>query len=230
MSWTKLHSDAWLYGSIRKYDPEIRAVWLDLQAFADICNPRGKICITENLPFSLDQLSKLFNTKCDILKKALKIFSDLENYIEIDDKNVIILKDWVYYQSEYQRLKQYKKKDTKGTSKGTKKGTLGSNKKKYGVDVDVDIENTRRIEPIKTVFNDFLEMRKKIKKPTTSKAVKLILNKLQEIAPDDNDTKIKILEQSIINSWQGVFPLKDQANQKSNPKPQKEVAFYGSHN
>ncbi len=55
----------------------------------------------------------------------------------------------------------------------------------------------------------FLEMRKKIKKPATNKAIELILKKLHE---HDLLTAISMLEQSIINSWQGVFPIKNKSN------------------
>jgi hypothetical protein len=70
-------------------------------------------------------------------------------------------------------------------------------------------------EPVKTAIeiaiDDFTEMRKKIKKPLTDKAKKLILSKLDSMAHDD-ETKIEILEQSTMNSWQGVFPLKGETD------------------
>lgn len=54
---------------------------------------------------------------------------------------------------------------------------------------------------------DFVEMRKEIKKKLTTRALKMILNKLNKLA-DDEYTKIKILEQSILHSWQDVYELK----------------------
>lgn len=57
-------------------------------------------------------------------------------------------------------------------------------------------------------------MRKLIKKPMTDKAVSLAMSKLQKLAvlpfseTMDNDLAIQILEQSVMNSWQGLFPLK----------------------
>lgn len=54
----------------------------------------------------------------------------------------------------------------------------------------------------------FIEMRKTIKKDMTAYALKLRLKKLDELASDEY-TKIKILEQSIANSWQDIFPLKN---------------------
>ncbi|MFD1179513.1 hypothetical protein ACFQ3W_24895 [Paenibacillus puldeungensis] len=57
-------------------------------------------------------------------------------------------------------------------------------------------------------LNSFYEYRKKSKKPMTDAAIKLLLNKLNDLASDD-ETKIDILNQSILNGWQGIFPIKD---------------------
>ena len=54
------------------------------------------------------------------------------------------------------------------------------------------------------VWDAFEEMRKKIRKPLTGYAKKLIINKLLSMGGNPND----ILEQSIMNAWQGVFPLR----------------------
>ena len=59
-----------------------------------------------------------------------------------------------------------------------------------------------------STINDFVEMRKKIKSPMTDRAIILMLKKLDDLASDD-ETKIAILNQSILNSWKGIFPLKD---------------------
>lgn len=58
-------------------------------------------------------------------------------------------------------------------------------------------------------LKDFEEMRKRIKKPLTDRAKELILEKLEQLAPGDEQKQIKILDQSVMNSWQGVFELKE---------------------
>ena len=55
---------------------------------------------------------------------------------------------------------------------------------------------------------DFIQMRKFIKKPLTNKGLELLIGKLQKMTPDE-DKQIKILEQSIMNNWQGIFELKE---------------------
>jgi len=60
---------------------------------------------------------------------------------------------------------------------------------------------------LEKTIDDFMEMRKKMKRPMTDRAVTLMRNKLEKMAPDDEPKQILILEQSIERSWQGVFPL-----------------------
>lgn len=55
----------------------------------------------------------------------------------------------------------------------------------------------------------FVESRKSMKKKMTEKAVTLLLKNLDKLGKDDSE-KIAILEQSIVNGWQGIFELKGQ--------------------
>lgn len=61
---------------------------------------------------------------------------------------------------------------------------------------------------------EFEEMRKSIKKPMTDAARKRLIRELQKLAGENVQLMIKILDQSILNSWAGVYPL------KGNTKPQ----------
>ena len=62
-------------------------------------------------------------------------------------------------------------------------------------------------EKLRQALNDFYEMRKKIRKPMTSRAKQLALNKLRSLSSDE-DTQVKIIEQSILNGWQSFYELK----------------------
>jgi len=68
-------------------------------------------------------------------------------------------------------------------------------------------------ENLKISINDFIEMRKKNKKNMTEKALELMLKKLDGLADNEVDKKL-ILDQSIENCWQGIFPLKNNGNQR----------------
>lgn len=60
---------------------------------------------------------------------------------------------------------------------------------------------------LKQTYFDFIKMRKMIKAPMTDRALKQLINKVDKMASNDND-KIAILEQSILNCWKSVYPLK----------------------
>lgn len=55
-------------------------------------------------------------------------------------------------------------------------------------------------------LDEYIKMRRLIKKPLTYHALELVVKKLETMG--DEETQIAILEQSIANSWQGIFPLK----------------------
>ena len=70
-------------------------------------------------------------------------------------------------------------------------------------------------------YNEFNKMRNKSKKASnTLYANKQIINKLNKMTNDDNE-KIEIINQSIINGWIGIFPLKknNQYNNSNNKIP-----------
>jgi uncharacterized protein YdaU (DUF1376 family) len=61
--------------------------------------------------------------------------------------------------------------------------------------------------PLETWYA-FLEMRKKMKKPPTEKAVELLLAKLKKFKDAGQDVQA-ILEKSITSNWQDVFEIKE---------------------
>jgi hypothetical protein len=64
-------------------------------------------------------------------------------------------------------------------------------------------------DEIKEEWAAYVELRKKLKKPLTDYAAKLSLAKLDKMAHGDYERQRKILNQSIMNGWQGLFELKD---------------------
>lgn len=85
---------------------------------------------------------------------------------------------------------------------------------------DEQIAEYTQNEDLQNALKAFLQMRSFIKKPMTEYALKLMLKKLDELGNTD-DTKIAILNQSITNNWQGIFPLKD-GNTKHEKQPEKK--------
>lgn len=83
-------------------------------------------------------------------------------------------------------------------------------------------------EPLRKTLEDFRLMRERIRKPMTGRALKLLFIELDKLARSDGE-KIAILEQSILNSWQGVFEIRGQARASppvpDTPTPASVAAF-----
>ncbi len=62
---------------------------------------------------------------------------------------------------------------------------------------------------LEKTFRDFIEMRKKIKKPMTDRAIELMIKHLRDMAGNDDTMSIAILNQSIIRSWADIYHLKE---------------------
>jgi len=75
--------------------------------------------------------------------------------------------------------------------------------------------------PVET-WNAFLDMRKKIKKPATDYAVKLLIGKLTKFRDDGQDVQM-VLEKSITAGWQDVFAIADKQQQGKSFREQDEA-------
>jgi len=141
--------------------------------------------------------------------KRLKILENLQ-ILNIKSNNkfsVVTVVNYGLYQSE--EIKRNTKRNNKGTTR-EQQGNTNKNDKNDKNDKKYKIIRS----PIEIAIDDFKEFRKKIKKPMTDRAVELLVDKLNKLASDD-ETKIAILNQSIVNGWQGVFPLKEDTQRQS---------------
>lgn len=83
------------------------------------------------------------------------------------------------------------------------------NKKEIASDLS-DVLNANVIDSdIKNALTEFIKMRKSNKKPLTARGLELIIKKLDKLT-DKKLEKVEILNNSIMNNWQGVFPLSDE--------------------
>lgn len=64
---------------------------------------------------------------------------------------------------------------------------------------------------LQDALHDFVDMRTKVRKPLTVRAMKLSLNELDKLALDDV-TKIAIVNQSIVHSWSTFYKLQNNNN------------------
>lgn len=72
---------------------------------------------------------------------------------------------------------------------------------------------------VREAFRDYAEMRKKIKAPMTDRAKALTIDDLKKLASDPAK-QVEILNQSTMNSWKGLYPLKNEReDQKQSEQP-----------
>lgn len=84
--------------------------------------------------------------------------------------------------------------------------------KRHSVPVDYFPE----LPELDQTFRDYIKMRKTIKAPMSDKAITLAMSKLKKLATDpmtdafDEQMAIDILNQSIMNSWKGLYQVKEE--------------------
>lgn len=69
---------------------------------------------------------------------------------------------------------------------------------------------------LQETIEEFIDLRKSLNKPFTKRGLELTLAQLDQMYPEDGD-KIRCLNQSIMNSWQGIFAL-PKASEEAKPR------------
>ena len=91
-------------------------------------------------------------------------------------------------------------------------------KEKKETEFDSVINENFADEELRQTIYEFIKMRKAIKKPLTTRGLELMINKLKKITSNTNE-QIQILNNSIMNNWLGIFPLKEEE------KPKEKVEY-----
>lgn len=234
---------------------KIVLIWVMLLAKAGKCNSNGFIFLTESIPYTAEMLAAEFDFEITTIQLALGSLSKL-GMINLEEHHICIT-GWEEHQNiegldkirEQTRLRVAKYRDkqklipcnvtsnvtvtqcngTEEEREEEKERDKDNNKKeKRKTEFDLLIEGYTEDLQLRNTIYEFLKMRKAIKAPMTSNALKLMLNKLDRLAPKDIhcDLRIAILEQSIMNSWKGIFELKDkQQSIKEVPKQQSQYQY-----
>jgi hypothetical protein len=160
--------------------------------------------IPKNLKFICNKINYHHEEEC--------FKSDIKRIKEVFPK--FIENDHFYSFEKFEELHNYI-----GKSKGNPKEIQrmipekSKNKRRVRIREDKDKEEDKEASFVflkEKLFlknwGEYLEMRQKIRKPATDRAKEMVLTELHK---HDLETAVKMLEQSILNSWQGVFPLKE---------------------
>lgn len=237
VKWIKLATNIFDNRKIRMIEsmPDgdaIIVVWVKLLCLAGNINDSGMVYFTKELPYTDQMLSTQFNMQLTTVQLALKTFEQF-GMIEVID-NILHISNWEKYQSvdrlseirEYNRIAKQKSRAKQKLLQEVNDMSM-TGQSCHDTDIDKEIEEDKKKKKehkkeIKSYSDDpdlnqailaFMEFRKGIKKPMTDHAVSLMVNKLNSMTLDISE-QIEIINQSIMNGWQGIFPLKEQQTVK----------------
>lgn len=135
-----------------------------------------------------------------------------------------VLKRWGNKESDTNVLPTQYERNTIKERKGKEIKEKDSKGNKENNDFDIFVK-----EDFSKCFYEFIDYRKKIKKPIKFVSLNKCYNNLIELSKNDPIIAQKIIDQSIANSWTGLFELKEnKEKEKSSVKKEKEFNdFWG---
>lgn len=131
-------------------------------------------------------------------------------FIEKQDDGYVV-HDWLEHSGHLSVLKRRAKSGAKERWKRYASSNANSGSKHLlASDLAMLVECSIFIDKVgidKKVLEEFLEDRRERRRPVTKRALKLLLKELEKLKVNGNDPTA-VVEQSIMNGWQGVFKLK----------------------
>jgi hypothetical protein len=207
---------------ISKSPPHIREIWLYLLRKAthkDRKNfKRGQLLVTykdiiQGLEWYVGYRKMTYKKHhCEIAMKVL-VKKNMITTRKTTRGIIITICNFDYYQNP-ENYESYTKLPKKATRKLQSNDTINKNDKN---DKNDKKEYTSFFSDNNLIelFDDFEEMRKKNKKIMTERARLMAMKKTEKLAEGNVYNAQKILENAIMNSWQGVYPLKPDEMQSS---------------
>lgn len=173
--------------------------------------------------WSLSYLSEWTNQSVRNVQNNLK--SLLDKWLITKDERYENWVKFVRYKTTYGKNFQGLEKISENYGKNFQGGM-----EKISNNISSNIYNNTQEEStsdFESALNDLIEARKKLKKPMTERAIRLVRNKLEKMYPWDTEMQIICINQSIERWWQSVFEVKDEDLKyyKKQPKQKKTINF-----
>ena len=136
-----------------------------------------------------------------------------KRYIKINEEKVIeifnnkLLKNLTTGCKKISQLEVKKLNGKNNIIKKNKNKNIKKEKNKKRKTFEEVLAENNCSEELESSIRDFIDMRKTIKKPMTSRALELLIKNLEKLTNLEEE-KIAILNQSIERGWQTVYPLK----------------------
>ncbi len=124
----------------------------------------------------------------------------------------------------YQQPLHVKQTDVVRKANAKQTQTNPNNKEDNENKIFSDLPLEEKLSELTIAYNAFYEMRKLKKKPATDHAKVVLKKRLLELSLGDDKKAVEILNQSIINGWVDVFPLKPNNDKKFTPSNNSHIA------
>ena len=90
--------------------------------------------------------------------------------------------------------------------KENKKENADKPSKKTGYDI---ILAQIKDNSLRDLYYEYIKMRKMIKSPMTDRALTMLINKVNELEPNNVERQKQVLNNAILNNWKSVYPLRE---------------------
>lgn len=215
-------------------DPELqscslaaRGAWIDIVCLMSQCKPFGMLA-TDGDPWDEERLARALRG-CDnsvtgaieelkssgVLKQNSRGFFYSKRLVEIERER----KKWVKRQKTHRLAKSARHADVTPLSRpssSSSSSSVSSSKEQATPSAETALFFVAPLAdwiPVET-WAEYQKMRGRIRRPMTPHAVDLAIRKLAELRSDGENIQA-VLEQSILNSWAGLFPVKEASNGKT---------------
>jgi predicted phage replisome organizer len=169
------------------------------------------------VPYNVDKIvrdTKYFKTDTvivalELFKKLGLIYEENQNILKISNFSEMVGSET----SSAKRVREYRERQKAlQCNTNVTQEIEYRDKSKENRDIEIDKEKEKEIKKVyfdndnlNSIFEEFIEVRKKLKAVNSDRAIKTLINKLNKY---DDDTKYQMLENSIVNSWKDVYELK----------------------
>ena len=202
-------------------------IWFKLLCLAGKQNNNGVFLLNDRIPYTEKMLATIFRRKQATVHLALQVFEEF-GMIEVIN-GAITIPNWDKHQN-LDSLDRIREQTRKRVAKHREKQKLLTAGAGGNVTSNVSVtdgnaieKNKKREDQIRSdnttatglseaerdALDEFIKMRKAIKKPMTDRAITILLKKLNELGNTEAE-RVAILNQSIEHCWQTVYPLKDE--------------------
>lgn len=157
-----------------------------------------------------------------------------KRFIKINEGQVLYLlgnNDLKNSSASSLKIKELETKIPKGNKNNINKNENknNDNKKERKTTYDEILSGITDTE-LKSLYLDYIKMRKLIKAPMTDRALQMLIKKVNEYEPNNIENQKQLLETAIMNNWKSVYPLKKEVKSDvptGNKRNGDEYAFLG---